>query len=98
MDVKKELSCFFRWKDLGLNLGLYCLTLEAIERDYRSTNERLEAVLTEWLRMNYDIEEYGLPSWRQLADAVEPIDHALAIVIKEQHPQGICVHSCHSIH
>ena len=86
VDVKKELDRFIRWKDLGLNLGLHCSKLEEIERDYRWTNERLEAVLTEWLRMNYDIEKYGLPSWRQLAHAVEPVDCALALAIKEHHP------------
>ena len=61
------------------------LKLEVIERDYRWTNEQLEAVLTEWLKMNYDMEEYELPSWRQLANAVEPIDCALAIATNEHH-------------
>ena len=86
VDVKRKLGDFPQWKSLGLNLGLPCSTLKVIENDYRFTDERaLLAVLTEWLKQNYDLEKYGLPSWSRLADAVERIDHALAIAIKERH-------------
>ena len=85
MDVERELGNFPRWKSLGLNLGLLWSKLEVIERDYKFTDEQLQAVLTEWLKQNYDLEKYGLPSWSRLADAVEPIDHALAIAIKKRH-------------
>ena len=86
VNVKKELGHFAHWKNLGLNLELHCSKLEVIERDYRSTNEQLEAVLTEWLKMNYDIEVYELLLLRHLANAAESIDCALAIAIKEHDP------------
>ena len=86
VDVKSELGQFVKWKTLGLNLGLSSASLEVIEEDYRFTNERLEAVLLRWLRKCYNLHKYGSPTWSQLAEAVEPIDCALAITIKERHP------------
>ena len=86
MDVKKEIGRFAKWKDLGLQLGLSIESLEVIERDYRWTEDQLEAVLLQWLRRDYDVKKYGSPSWSGLANAVEPINHALAIRIRERHP------------
>ena len=86
VDVKHELGPFSRWKVLGLNLGLSPESLEVIENDYRRTDDQLEAILLQWLKRNYDLDKYGLPSWRQLAEAVKPIDHALASTIKDRHP------------
>ena len=84
-DVKRELGPFVAWKDLGLNLGLSPPRLEVIEEDYTLASKRLDAVLFYWLRKNYNVDRYGLPSWSRLAQAVEPIDRALAINIRERH-------------
>ena len=84
--VKRELGPFARWNKLGLNLGLSPENLEVIENDYRQTDDRLEAVLLQWLKRNYDLDEYGLLLWRRLAEAVKPIDHALALTIQNRHP------------
>ena len=80
------LGHFARWNELGLHLGLTYAQLEVIKSEKGSNNERLVAVLSEWLKQNYNTEEYGLPSWSQLAAALQPIDRALANTIKEQHP------------
>ena len=85
VDVKRELCPFASWKNLGLNLGLSPKRLEVIENDYRRTDDWLQAVLLEWLKRNYDLDKYGLPSWRRLAEAVKPIDHALALTIQDRH-------------
>ena len=86
VDVKNEIGHFAQWRALGLNLRLPASSLEVIEEDYRRTDERVAAVLLQWLRENYNVQKYGPPSWGQLADAVEPINHALASTIKERHP------------
>ena len=86
VDVKHELGPFARWKELGLNLGLSPESLEVIENDYRRTGDQLETVLLQWLKRNYDLKKFRLPSWGQLAEAVKPIDHALASTIKNRHP------------
>ena len=84
--VKRELGPFARWKGLGLNLGISPESLEVIENDYRQTDDQLEAVLLHWLEKDFDRDEYGLPSWRRLAEAVKPIDHALSLTIQDRHP------------
>ena len=86
VDVKRELGPFARWKELGLNLGLSPKSLEVIEIDYSRTDDWLHAVLLLWLQKNYDVDKSGLPSWRQLAEAVKPIDPALALTIMDKHP------------
>ena len=86
MYVKHELGPFARWKELGLNLGLSPESLEVIKNDSSRTDDWLHAVLLQWLQGNYDVEKSGLPSWRRLAEAVKPIDHALALTIKDRHP------------
>ena len=86
VDVKGELFHFAQWNNLGLNLGLSPDHLDVIKNDYRQTDDRLEAVLLQWLKRNYDIDKYGLPSWRRLSDAMKPIDRALALTIEERHP------------
>ena len=87
-DVRYELGHFVQWKLLGLNLGVPPQLLEAIENDYRSTADRLTQVLVRWFRREHDIGKYGLPSWAQLANALEPIDVSLAQTIKEEYPSS----------
>ena len=86
VEVKNELGHFAKWNELGLQLGLTYAQLEVIESDKGSNKERLAAVLSEWLRKNYNTEEYGLPSWRRLAAALQQIDGDLADTIKKRHP------------
>ena len=83
-DVKRELAKFGKWRELGRNLGLSNVSLEVINADYMMLSKRLEEVLFEWLRRNYNVDMYGLPSWSRLADALQPIDMALAFKIKER--------------
>ena len=80
-----ELGNFFQWSDLGLYLGLSPEDLKVIEVDHMQIRSRLNAVLLMWLKQEYNVDRFGLPSWSQLSDAVEPIDLALAITIKKRH-------------
>ena len=84
-DVEEEVGVFAKWESLGLNLGLYADRLEVIKQDAGLTEDRLRAVLRNWLRRNYNVEQNGLPSWKMLANAVQPIDGALAKSIWQRH-------------
>ena len=84
-DVRRELGHFARWHDLGLNLGLSPKHLEVIDSDSKRTDDKLKEVLFQWLKGSHDEEKYGLPSWSALVDAVDPIDHSLALTIKRNH-------------
>ena len=86
VDIKHELCPFARWKELGLIFGLSPDSLEVIENDFSRTDDRLHAVLLQWLKRNYDLHESELPSWGRLAEAVKPIDYARSLRIKDRHP------------
>ena len=85
VDVKHELGHFAQWHNLGLHLGLSPRYLDVIDIDGEGVEEKVKKVLLEWLKRNYDVKKYGLPSWSTLANAVDPIDHALALTIKRNH-------------
>ena len=87
MNVKQALGHFASWKDLGLNVGLDPRLLEVIGHK-QTVSEQLHQVLLEWLKMNYNLGKYGCPTWDQLARAVDPIDHAMAIAIREKYPSS----------
>ena len=86
-EVKNELPYFTKWKELGEKLGLPVGLLEVIEADHKRDGvlEHLDKMLQHWLNQNYDTDQYGLPTWSGLAEAVHPIDPALASKIKENH-------------
>ena len=81
----QELGGFAKWYDLGLNLRLSPDSLDMIEDDHKSAKKRLQAVLLQWLRRGYKVHKYGPPSWAALAEALKPINHALAMTIKDRH-------------
>ena len=88
VDVKHELGPVSQWKMLGRNLGLSSKDLEMIKYNRRLVKDRVEAVLVQWLKRNYDFDEHGLPSWGRLAEAVRPFNLALALTIIKRHPSS----------
>ena len=81
--------------DLGRALRLKAGDLDAIRRDPGcDAKQALNDVLLLWLRQNYPVDKYGLPTWRLLVKAVDNTsggnDHALAKTIAEKYPAGKC--------
>ena len=83
--VREELGPVAQWYNLGLNLGFYADRLDVIERQERLLEDQLRLVLCDWLTQIHDVELNGLPSWKKLADAVQPINAALAKNIRTRH-------------
>ena len=82
--VEKELRRVSDWRELGLNLGLSPARLDKIKEEESNVDGRVGAVVSDWLKQQV-IDQTTKPTWHQLADAVEPIDHALSQEIKEKH-------------
>lgn len=82
---KPKLSKAFRtlldvssdWKNIGVLLEIQSNSLDGIEVDERDNNSRLRAMLTEWLK-----QVNPPPTWKQLAEAVEPFNKDMAKTIK----------------
>ena len=60
-----------RWKAIGEGLRLSLGTLEQIETvDNRNPRDCMSAMLKHWLRRNYDVEQFGEPTWRMVVKVV----------------------------
>ena len=86
-EVMDELPGFTNWMELGANLGLNIGVLEVIKANSKLEGgvfECLLKVLVQWLKRNHNEAKFGPPTWSNLARAVQPIDSALAIKIRER--------------
>ena len=101
-DVMSEImSLCGRYLSLGRALRLKAGDLDAIRREnLHDANQALNDVLLLWLRQKYNVQKFGLPSWRMLVQAVDnPAggnNHALAKKIAAKYPlsECTCTRSC----
>ena len=69
-----------KWKDFGLEAGLYAPTLSAIEGD---SEECFSRCLSLWLERADNVDGKGKPTWQRLADILEEMGNkALADEIR----------------
>ena len=97
-DVHYELmNVAHNWRGVGKALRLHPDLLNRIGKDRSDVTERLEEVLTEWLKKAYDTTRFGPPSWELLVAAVaHPAggnNRALAEQIANKH-NGKCIVYC----
>ena len=78
--VQMRLESLFRWKKLGLALGLLYPTLQKIERVQRdNVDDCMMEMLAAWLQQQDNVSRKGVPSWSVLRTALEEIgEHQLA--------------------
>ena len=60
----------FRWKGIGLALGVNPDELNVIEVEKMKLVDRLTEVVSLWLRKEYDVKKFEEPSWHALGKAV----------------------------
>ena len=82
---------------IGTRLGLKQSDLNVIKEGKHDLATAMERVIDYWLRQNYNVKKYGLPSWKSLVKAVQHRgggnNAALARKIAERHP-GIYIKNC----
>ena len=89
-DVIDSLQCnqfaYHRWKELGLQLGLYMPTLEDIDDKCRGNLCKcLQECLAAWLRKEDKVTSKGGPTWTSLATALDKIgEHKIASDIRRK--------------
>ena len=84
--VKSLLSNFTDWESLGLELGLYYPTLEAIKiEEKEQVRKCMMKMLVAWLKKTDDVSCYHGPSWQQLIKSLRAIEeNGLADDIKRR--------------
>ena len=82
LEIDIKLKNLFRWKHLGLALGLLYPTLERIEQEHRRDIEECKTVmLATWLLQQDNVIKIGAPSWAVLRKALKEIGESESIII-----------------
>ena len=86
-------ACFHQ---LGIALKLKPKELASVYSQFSQDHKRaLTEVLTLWLQQAYNVEKFGVPTWRKLVEAVDSEaggdNHALAVKIASKYPSGLIV-------
>ena len=75
-----------KWRRLSTKLRLKENTLDMIKSNNpEDVVDCLHDALVEWLKLNYDHQRHGRPSWRRLAEAVSSLDYGLSEKITTKH-------------
>lgn len=59
-----------RWKWIGIALNLNTCTMDVIDEEFNTVDDKLSKMTTLWLKQAYDTETYGKPTWPVLIEAV----------------------------
>ena len=70
---------------MAVNLGLCPGTIDSIAGDFSKNRDCLNEAVLAWLHHKHNYRRKGLPTWRTLAKAVEPINCALAKKLLDRH-------------
>ena len=50
-------------------------------------------VITQWLKMNYEYNKFGKPSWRMLVEGVREVDLERAKIIADKHKMVMVIYT-----
>ena len=78
-----------KWLEITTSLRLKSDEMAIIARDNKDSKTCLRLAMIEWLKLNYNWQRNGVPSWRMLAKAVRQLDGGLFNRIIQGHPHNI---------
>ena len=59
-----------KWRSIGIALRLKPNILDGINTHNNDPTTCLTLMITEWLKMNYNVKKFGEPTWQWLVEAV----------------------------
>ncbi len=78
-----------KWRTIATNLRLNDSNMDTIAYNNNKDAMRcLQLAIMDWLKLNYNYEKNGFPSWRMLAKAIKNLDGGLFNQIILEHPAG----------
>ena len=73
------------WEKLSGYLGLFKRDIDKIKRDHPNDNCICwNEALSEWIKRNYNVKKFGIPSWRTLLKAVELVDKCKSTLLASE--------------
>ena len=80
------ISLAVKWKQLCTSLGLSFDTIRTIKDENANDSEdSLSEGLMQWILQKFNIEKYGLPSWRSLLKTIGRVDQPLFEKLAKEH-------------
>ena len=64
------ISIAANWKHFGTALGIAPGELDMIQKNHQESKDCLREVVLSWLKQCYDVNKFGLPTWKRLCAAV----------------------------
>lgn len=84
LDAVETLSS--KWRLLSTKLRIKESTLDTIQQNNpKDVQTCLREALVEWLKLNYDYQKHGKPSWRRIVEAARSLDCGLSERIAATH-------------
>lgn len=78
------------WYKIAICLKLRPSVLDSIKKETAECSESMTRVITNWLKQNYKVERFGVPTWEKLVEAMKASNGgnnaSLAEEIARQHP------------
>ena len=68
--LKALLEVISKWEMIGIAFGLKPSKIEEIEAERSNLKGRLVDVLKNWLKRCYNVDKFGVPSWRKVVEVV----------------------------
>ena len=87
-----------KWQQLSAYLGLNPSIIDRIKSNFQGDCLGcLSEALKEWIKMNYDTERFGKPSWKTLLKAIAKIDKQLFNRLATEHQGTVTTRYCQII-
>ena len=74
------------WRTVGQNLHVRASKIEEIDiSNGRFPAMCMDLVVAEWLKLNYNLQQYGMPTWRKVAESVVKVNKKVFLSIASKH-------------
>ena len=78
-----------KWRVFATKLRIKHHTIDEVQKNYPGdVMTCLNEALGQWLKLNYDYQKHGRPSWQTLAKSVQSLDQGVFEKIARDHPKG----------
>ena len=73
------------WETISRNLHVKVSKIEELTHSLQTAPVRLGHAITDWLKLNYNHQKFGKPTWRKVAESVVKLNNGLFLRIAAEH-------------
>lgn len=76
------------WETISQKLHVKVNRIEELKNSRQSATICLREAVIDWLRLNYNHQRFGKPSWKKVAESVVKVNTKLFLRIASEHTKG----------